>query len=125
RSIRPKRQREGSCAFLCNVRVYFAARLDRSADFQSAVSPNCIRQSVASVRRSGVAQRLAECNSAIQQSTTLRYSIDQTTLVVPGTAWSYQPSARGFTGGSASQAKCWGIKLIFELIASSHSTILP
>src|SRR5204862_7252675 len=47
--------------------------LDRSADFQSAVSPNCIRQSLVSVPRGGVPQRLAECNSAIQQSTTLRY----------------------------------------------------
>src|SRR5205823_4733001 len=46
-----------------------------SADFQSAVSPNCIRQSVGSLPRAGVSQRLAECNStiqAIQQSTTLR-----------------------------------------------------
>src|SRR5205823_2579173 len=42
--------------------------LDRSADFQSAVSPNCIRQSLVSVPRGGVPQRLAECNSAIQQS---------------------------------------------------------
>ena len=44
-----------------------------SADFQSAVSPNCIRQSVGSVPRAGVCQRLAEWNSAIQQLTTLRH----------------------------------------------------
>ncbi len=47
--------------------------LGRSADFQSAVSPNCIRQSAGSIPRVGVSQRLAECNSAIQQSSTLRY----------------------------------------------------
>src|SRR5207247_2367792 len=48
----------------------FSARwgLDRSADFQSAVSPNCIRQSVGSVPRAAVSKRMAECNSAIQQS---------------------------------------------------------
>jgi len=44
-----------------------------SADFQSAVSPNCIRQGVGWVPRVGFSRRLAECNSAIQQSTTLRY----------------------------------------------------
>src|SRR5437667_5719359 len=44
-----------------------------SADLQSAVSPNCIRQSVGSVPRAGVPQHLAEWNSALQQSTTLRY----------------------------------------------------
>jgi len=44
-----------------------------SADFQSAVSPICNRQSVRSVPRSGASQRPAECNSAIQQSTTQRY----------------------------------------------------
>src|SRR6266566_2122755 len=47
--------------------------LGRSADFQSAVSPNCTRQSAGSVPRVGVSQRLAECNSAIQQSATPRY----------------------------------------------------
>src|SRR5439155_12347188 len=51
--------------------------LECSADFQSAVSPNCIRQSVGSVPHSGISNLLAECNSAIQdaiqQSTTLRY----------------------------------------------------
>src|SRR5881394_2823230 len=40
-----------------------------SADFQSAVSPNFIRQSVGSVQSVGLSQRLAECNSAIQRST--------------------------------------------------------
>jgi len=50
----------------------FSVRRGRkcSADFQSAVSPNCIRQSVRSVAPSGVSDRLAECNSALQ----LRYS---------------------------------------------------
>src|SRR5438034_11467618 len=45
----------------------------RSADFQSAVSPICNRQSVGSVPRAVVPRRLAECNSAIQQTTSLRY----------------------------------------------------
>jgi len=44
-----------------------------SADFQSAVSPNFIRQSVESLPRAGVSLGLAECNSAIQHSITLRY----------------------------------------------------
>src|SRR5947209_4599871 len=47
--------------------------LGSSADFQSAVSPNCIRQRAGSLPRVGLLQRLAECNSAIQQSSTLRY----------------------------------------------------
>ena len=59
--------------------------LDRSADFQSAVSPNCIRQSAGSVPRSGVYHRLAVCNSAIQQSTT-RYD---------GALNRYSPLGRG------------------------------
>ena len=33
-----------------------------------AVSPNCIRQGAGPIRRVGVFQRLAECNSAIQRS---------------------------------------------------------
>src|SRR5881396_2474441 len=45
----------------------------RSADFQSAVSPICNRQSVGSVPGAVVPRRLAECNSAIQQTTSLRY----------------------------------------------------
>src|SRR6185503_7977729 len=44
-----------------------------SADFQSAVSPNSNRQNVGAVPRCGIFHRLAECNSAIRQSTTLRY----------------------------------------------------
>src|SRR5437867_10898723 len=44
-----------------------------SADFQSAVSPNCIRHSVEPVPGVAVAQHPAECNSALQQSATLRY----------------------------------------------------
>ena len=68
-------------------------RLERSADFQSALSPNCIRRSVGSAPRSGVSDRLAECNSAIQQSTTLRYD---------GGLNNYTPSA-GLEVGSRSQ----------------------
>ena len=53
----------------------FSARqvLGCSADFQSAVSPNCIRQAVGSVPRDAPSQSLAECNSAIRRSSTLRY----------------------------------------------------
>ena len=60
---------------LSSLRYLFSAlrALCCSADFQSAVSPTCSRRSVGSVPRTGVSQRLAECNSAIQQSTTLRY----------------------------------------------------
>jgi hypothetical protein len=48
-----------------------------SADFQSAVSPICNRQSVGSVPRAGSPRGLAECNSAIQQATGLRYGLWQ------------------------------------------------
>ncbi len=44
-----------------------AVTISRSADFQSAVSPNCIRPGVGSSRHA------AECNSAIRQNTILRY----------------------------------------------------
>ena len=50
-------------------RICLARRRGQAvADFQSAVSPNCIRQSVGSVPRAVVPRRLAECNSAIQPS---------------------------------------------------------
>src|SRR6185436_7849027 len=48
-------------------------KLERSADFQSAVSPNWIRQRFGPVPRVDVPQHPAECNSAIQQNTILRY----------------------------------------------------
>jgi len=44
-----------------------------AASPRCAVSPNCIRQSLESLPRAGVSLDLAECNSAIQQSKTLRY----------------------------------------------------
>ena len=53
----------------------------RSADFQSAVSPNSIRQRVGLAPRVGFLRRPAECNSAIQQSTTLRYGATLSTHV--------------------------------------------
>src|SRR5438093_11695731 len=55
----------------------------RSADFQSAVSPNSIRQRVGLAPRVGFLRRPAECNSAIHQSTTLRYGATLSTHV-PG-----------------------------------------
>ena len=58
----------------------------RSADFQSAVSPNCIRQGVGSSQHLGLCQSFAECNSAIQQSTTLRYGGALNTYQGEGTA---------------------------------------
>ena len=45
----------------------------RSADFQSAVSPICNRQSVEKFQRCRLGRSAAECNSAIQQITNLRY----------------------------------------------------
>ncbi len=45
----------------------------RSADFQSAVSPNCIRQGVQILASVASYGRQADCKSAIQQSRTLRY----------------------------------------------------
>ena len=60
---------------LSSLRYLFSAMraLCCSADFQSAVSPTCSRRSVGSVPRTRVSPRLAECNAAIQQGTTLRY----------------------------------------------------
>ena len=46
--------------------------LDHGADIQSAVSPNCIRQSVGSVQRAIVPQRQAECYSATQRGAVRR-----------------------------------------------------
>ena len=40
----------------------------RSADFQSAVSPNCIRQNVAQHRRASNLRRAADCKSATRRS---------------------------------------------------------
>src|SRR2546422_2294036 len=46
----------------------------RNADFQSAVSPNFIRQGVGICEALLSDRRPADCKSAIQQSATLRYS---------------------------------------------------
>src|SRR5436190_19131729 len=50
--------------------MIFGPRREASGrtDFQSAVSPNWIRQTLASVPRVARSQHLAECNSAIQRS---------------------------------------------------------
>src|SRR5213075_824996 len=61
-----ERERKRGCALKANL-------LPNTTNFHSAVSPNSIRQSVGLVRRDGVSERLAEYNSAIQQSATLRY----------------------------------------------------
>src|SRR5208282_6107116 len=50
-----------------------AAWISRSADFQSAVSPSCTRQTVRITQEPGNARQPAECNSAVRQSSTLRY----------------------------------------------------
>ena len=69
----------------------------RSADFQSAVSPNCIRQGVGLTTGVGLSQRLAECNSAIRQSITLRYSAALSRCEVHGlpamASWPVAPSS--------------------------------
>ena len=44
-----------------------------SADFQSAVSRNCILRSSGPVERTGIARRPADYKSAIQQIENLRY----------------------------------------------------
>jgi hypothetical protein len=46
---------------------------DRSAELHSAVSQNWILQGVRRIGRSTQSGSLAECNSAIQQITNLRY----------------------------------------------------
>jgi hypothetical protein len=74
----------------------------RSADFQSAVSPICNRQSVGSVPRAVVPRRLAECNSAIQQTTSLRYGHrrhgKQIPVPSPGSSWRAPPALRPCIG---------------------------
>jgi len=76
RHLRIQRRRAARRRPLRQPRYLFSAlrALCCSADFQSAVSPTCSRRSVGSGPRTGVSHRLAECNSAIQQSTTLRYA---------------------------------------------------
>jgi hypothetical protein len=49
-------------------------RILRSADFQSAVSPSCTRQSVRSYGTRRVVGYSADCKSAIQQDAILRYT---------------------------------------------------
>jgi len=71
-NVRPPRRPASALAYLSSVPRAHC----RSPDFSrrvGTVSPNCIRQSVGSVPHSGAPRRLAECNSAIQQSITLRY----------------------------------------------------
>jgi serine/threonine protein kinase len=53
-----------------NLREALSAR---SADFQSAVSPNCIRPSAASEATFSPPVRAADCKSAIRQTPSLRY----------------------------------------------------
>src|SRR5207302_11413253 len=48
--------------------------IDRSADFQSAVSQNCILLAVAMPRDVGAFGRSADCKSATQQIKNLRYA---------------------------------------------------
>ena len=62
--IRKKPESETSGKKLFTVRC----ELERSADFQSAVSPNSIRHNVEPVSRADIPQRLAECNSEVQRS---------------------------------------------------------
>ena len=52
----------------------------RSADFQSAVSPNCIRQGVGSLPRVGVSQRLAELSPATKRDAQQRITCDPMAL---------------------------------------------
>src|SRR6185503_8924932 len=56
-----ERERKCGCALKPNL-------LPNTTDFQSAVSPNWIRQTLASVPRVARSQHLAECNSAIPRS---------------------------------------------------------
>src|SRR5438067_1708550 len=48
--------------------------IDHSADFQSAVSQNCILLAVAMPRGAGAFGRSADCKSATQQIKNLRYA---------------------------------------------------
>src|SRR5439155_19948226 len=69
--------------------------------FQSAVSPNCIRQGAARLSGVGAWQRLAECNSAIQQSITLRYEVAPNTC--PAFWRPADPSASSLRRGAANR----------------------
>ncbi len=50
-------------------------RRRRSAELHSAVSQNCILQGSAGIRSPRTFASLAECNSAIRQTTSLRYDV--------------------------------------------------
>ena len=65
----------------------------RSADFQSAVSPNCIRKGVGAVPRVGLFRRDADYKSAIRQSATLRYESGAKHILSP--SWDYNGAAGG------------------------------
>src|ERR1041385_2111120 len=75
--------------------------LGRSADFQSAVSPNCIRRGVGSGPHFVDSQRLAKCDSAMQmqQSATLRYD------AAPSTSTSPRRTGSGFLVAGKVQAQ--------------------
>ncbi len=73
----------------------------RSADFQSAVSQNCILPSADKFERLGIIQRSAECNSAIQQIENLRYSRIPVLLML--VAWLFVPLA--LTGQSVTDSE--------------------
>src|SRR4029077_10562222 len=69
RTERPKRGGRRWRSVETGERVDRSAK-PRSADFQSAVSPSCTRQSVRTFVRSRIVERAADYKSAIQQSAT-------------------------------------------------------
>ena len=54
---------------------------ERSAEFYSAVPQNCILREAQSLQPAEDVERPAECNSAIQQSATLRYELGGSVLL--------------------------------------------
>src|SRR6185369_1799907 len=70
-NVPPTSRRQGSSPVLLPTRRRVCVYC--SVDFQSTVSPIWNQQSVGSVPRAVAPRRLAECNSAIRQTASLRY----------------------------------------------------
>ncbi|MBM3840203.1 MAG: carbon-nitrogen hydrolase family protein [Verrucomicrobia bacterium] len=94
--INPRGQREGGDAFTVQTVGLTTDRPEnRSADFQSAVSPISNRQGAGKSQRARTGRRPAEYNSAIRQSATLRYELCRPSRG-PSSNWQRDMRARLF-----------------------------
>src|SRR2546426_8618969 len=80
-------------SFLWLRKFSLEAHSARSADFQSTVSPNFIRQGFGICEALLSDRRPADCKSAIQQSATLRYSVAAQAALGSSVAKTIHPNA--------------------------------